>query len=506
MKRLYTNILIAQPLSTSTPTSCVIINQANGWATLWYIQDRVANLRKDPQEQHRAKQKMFNLTRTPLTLISLCLFWSATTTASADTNPAELPLEEIRLFTEIFGKIKSEYVDQVDDRELLQSAIEGMLSGLDPHSDYMDAENLHESRIDTEGKFGGLGIEVSMEDGFVLVVSPIDDTPAQRANIQAGDLIIRLDDQSIKGMSLNDAVKKMRGAPGTNIKLTIVRGTENPFEVTLTRAVIKITSVKSKLLEDQFGYIRITQFQTNTAESLHQALKRLNQEANNNIAGLILDLRNNPGGVLSGAVAVSDTFLTKGLIVSTQGRSKEVDMQFSATSKDYSRGAPLVVLVNEGSASASEIVAGALQDHGRAIIMGRPTFGKGSVQTILPMNNGAALKITTARYYTPSGNSIQATGIKPDIVVQNLNITANEETSSVNHLREQDLRGHLENENGLSTKEGGAINGGEGSTPSESLNSPFADPETENDYLLKEAITLLKGLSILNKNAIKLAN
>lgn len=448
---------------------------------------------------------MFKLTRTLPILISLLFFSAGATTAHAETNPAELPLDEIWLFTEIFGEIKSKYVDQVDDRELLHNAIEGMLSGLDPHSGYMDQENFKESRIDTEGKFGGLGIEVSMEDGFVLVVSPIDDTPAQRADIQAGDLIIRLDNQSIKGMNLYDAVKKMRGAPGTKIKLTIVRGRENPFDVTLTRAVIKITSVKSKLLEDRFGYIRITQFQTNTAASLHQALKRLDQEADNKVAGLILDLRNNPGGVLSGAVAVSDTFLTQGLIVSTRGRSKELDMQFSATAKDYSRGAPLVVLVNEGSASASEIVAGALQDHRRAVIMGRQTFGKGSVQTILPINNGA-LKITTARYYTPSGNSIQATGIKPDIVVENLNIVTKKEASpSINYLREEDLRGHLENENG-SAKENTFESSEEEVNPTETLSSQFADPKIEDDYLLREALTLLKGLNILEKNTIKQAD
>ncbi len=448
---------------------------------------------------------MFKLTRTLPILISLLFFSAGATTAHAETTPAELPLDEIWLFTEIFGEIKSKYVDQVDDRELLHNAIEGMLSGLDPHSGYMDQENFKESRIDTEGKFGGLGIEVSMEDGFVLVVSPIDDTPAQRADIQAGDLIIRLDDQSIKGMNLYDAVKKMRGAPGTKIKLTIVRGRENPFDVTLTRAVIKITSVKSKLLEDRFGYIRITQFQTNTAASLHQALKRLDQEADNKVAGLILDLRNNPGGVLSGAVAVSDTFLTQGLIVSTRGRSKELDMQFSATAKDYSRGAPLVVLVNEGSASASEIVAGALQDHRRAVIMGRQTFGKGSVQTILPINNGA-LKITTARYYTPSGNSIQATGIKPDIVVENLNIVTKKEASpSINYLREEDLRGHLENENG-SAKENTLESSEEEVNPTETLSSQFADPKIEDDYLLREALTLLKGLNILEKNTIKQAD
>jgi carboxyl-terminal processing protease len=394
-----------------------------------------------------------------------------------------LPIEELRTFTEVFSRIKSDYVEPVDDKKLLRDAIQGMLSGLDPHSSFLDPEAFKEMRVGTEGEFGGLGIEVTMEDGFVKVVSPIEDTPAARAGLKTGDLIIRLDSKAVKGMALNDAVKMMRGKPGTDIVLTVVReGQPKPLTFTLTRAVIKILSVKHRMLDDGFGYVRITQFQANTGDSLKEALNKLKLQHKGSLKGLVLDLRNNPGGVLNAAVAVSDAFLSSGLIVYTEGRVADSELKFSATPADLMNGAPIVALVNGGSASASEIVAGALQDHKRAVIMGTKTFGKGSVQTILPMTGGAALKITTARYYTPSGRSIQATGILPDVVTEEAKITKREKTAE--ELKEADLSGHLEN-NKKDGKKG---------KPSD---KPSVKLDTGGeDYQLQEALNLLKGISI----------
>lgn len=400
--------------------------------------------------------------------------------AERQENLQPLPLEELRVFSEIFGKVKTDYVEEVQDRQLLRDAIEGMLSGLDPHSAYLDPEAFKEVRIGTEGEFGGLGIEVTMENGFVKVVAPIDDTPAFHAGLKAGDLIIRLDDTPVKGMTLNDAVTMMRGKPGTKVKLTVVReGLSKPREFIVTRDVIKITSVKHRQLEAGYGYIRITQFQAGTAEGLRSALTELKKEHGGSLDGLVLDLRNNPGGVLNAAVAVSDTFLRDGVIVYTKGRVEDSALRFTATPTDYLDGAPMVVLVNGGSASASEIVAGALQDHRRAVIMGTKTFGKGSVQTILPMENGAALKITTARYYTPKDRSIQATGIEPDVTVEDLQVSRRDEAQD-EALREADLAGHLENENGDSP---------EGASE---VDDPIGD-----DYQLREALNLLKGVNIV---------
>ncbi|MCK5360444.1 MAG: S41 family peptidase, partial [Gammaproteobacteria bacterium] len=366
-----------------------------------------------------------------------------------------LPLEDLRAFTEVFGKVKSDYVESVDDKDLLEHAIKGMLSGLDPHSSYLNKEEFKEMRIGTDGKFGGLGIEVSMENGFVKVISPIDDTPAQRAGMMAGDVIVRLDDTPVKGMTLNEAVKIMRGDPGTDILLTVVReGEEGPLKITITRAIIRIKSVRSRMLEPGYGYIRISQFQSATGTSMRKVLSELKKESGGELKGLVLDLRNNPGGVLNASVSVADAFVKKGKIVYTEGRVKDSLLTFNASPNDLLKGAPMVVLVNGGSASASEIVAGALQDHHRAIIMGTKTFGKGSVQTIMPMNNGAALKITTARYFTPSGRSIQAEGIEPDIIVEQLQISKKEE-SKIQRLREADLRDHLENGNGDGKKSAG---------------------------------------------------
>ena len=363
-------------------------------------------------------------------------------------DPSALPVQELRLFSEIFARIKADYVEELDDSQLLHDAVEGMLNGLDPHSVYLDPETFREVNIETRGEFGGLGLEVTLEDGTIRVVAPLDGTPAHQAGLLPGDRIIRLEDTLVQGLSLDEAVSQMRGEPGTQIRLLIAReGQPEPFEITLKRAIIRLDSVWSELLDERFGYARVSQFQPGTAIELKQQLASLEIESADGLAGLVLDLRNNPGGVLDGAVAVSDLFLREGVIVTTRGRMKDSGVTYRATPKDILVGAPIVVLVNSGSASASEIVAGALQDHTRAVIMGEKTFGKGSVQTILPMNNGAALKLTTARYYTPSDRSIQASGIIPDIESSNLAFTPNEGKEKFN-LREVDLTGHLENDNG----------------------------------------------------------
>ena len=339
------------------------------------------------------------------------LFISRISLANEDGDTI-LPLDEIRTFTEIFSKIKDDYVEDVDDKKLLENAIRGMLQGLDPHSTYLDEDAYKELQEGTSGEFGGLGIEVGYEDGFVKVISPIDGTPAQRAGIKAGDLIIRLDNKSVKGISLMEAVKMMRGKPGSKITLTIVREGENkPFEISIVRDIITVENIKTETIEPGFTYIRISNFQTHTVDDLKKGLIKLKNENNNNIKGLILDLRNNPGGLLNAAVGVSDLFLNNGLIVYTEGRIKDSKLKFNAKPSEMLKDTPIIILVNGGSASASEIVAGALQDHKRAVIMGEKTFGKGSVQTILPMNDRTALKLTTARYYTPSGRSIQASGL-----------------------------------------------------------------------------------------------
>ncbi len=404
-----------------------------------------------------------------------------------DIKQTPLPLDELRTFTEVFGKIKSDYVETTKDSDLLENAIRGMLTGLDPHSTYLDPEAYKELRVGTSGKFGGLGIEVGMENGFVKVISPIDDTPAQRAGMQTGDLIIRIDDTPVKGLSLNDAVKLMRGEPGSKILLTVVRENQDkPLKVSITRAVIKVNSVKFRMLDPGFGYVRISQFQSNTGENIINAVSELKKEYKANLKGLILDLRNNPGGVLNAAVAVSDAFLEDGLIVYTEGRINDSKMKFKATPTDIAKGAPIIVLVNGGSASASEIVAGALQDHKRAIIMGTTTFGKGSVQTILPIPNGAALKLTTARYYTPSGRSIQAEGIIPDIILENVKLTELE-ASPFGQIKEANLSGHLNNGDTKQTDD---------ETNDEDKEKPSL---AQKDYQLYEALNLLKGLDILQR-------
>ena len=401
-----------------------------------------------------------------------------------------LPLNEIRTFAEIFSKIKNDYVENINDKKLLENAIRGMLRGLDPHSAYLDKEAYKELQEGASGKFGGLGIEVGYEDGFVKVISPIDDTPAQRAGVKAGDLIIKLDGKSVKGISLMEAVKMMRGKPGSEIVLTILReGEEKPFNLPVVRDVITVKNIKSETIEPGLMYIRISNFQIHTVDDMRKSLKKLKNENTDNLKGLVLDLRNNPGGLLNAAVGVSDLFLNNGLIVYTEGRIKDSKLKFTAKPTEVFKNIPIVVLVNGGSASASEIVAGALQDHKRAIIMGERTFGKGSVQTILPMSDETALKLTTARYYTPSGRSIQASGIEPDMIVKNIQFNITNSNNMNNGLiKEADLSGHLDNEI--------AENNIDIDKKAESNSSLV-----ENDYQLYEAINVLKGLSIHLKKA-----
>jgi carboxyl-terminal processing protease len=405
-----------------------------------------------------------------------------------------LPIEELRAFAEIFSRIKNDYVEAVGDRVLIEHAIRGMVHGLDPHSSYLNQDEYQELQEGTTGVFGGLGIEVGMEDGFVKVISPIDDTPAQKAGIKAGDLIIKLDQQTVKGMTLDDAVKVMRGDPGTRITLTVLReGEDKPLEMTLERAIIKVKSIKHRMLEPGFGYVRLSTFQSRSQADLTNAINRLKEKAKGRLKGLILDLRNNPGGVLNGAVAISDAFLEDGLIVYTEGRIKDAETRFSAGPGDVINGVPLVVLVNGGSASASEIVAGALQDRKRAVIMGTQTFGKGSVQTVIPVGKNGALKLTTARYFTPSGRSIQAEGITPDIIVEELQIAPNSNANAAHSIKEADLARHLNN---------GKETDGNVKKETPATHDKAKDDEEQallqKDYALNEALNLLKGLAILN--------
>jgi len=406
---------------------------------------------------------------------------------AAPTASAPLPVEQLQGLSEIFGKIKADYVEEVEDTELLENAIRGMLTGLDPHSSYLDQDEFRELQVGTTGQFGGLGIEVGMENGFVKVIAPIDDTPAKQAGVEAGDLIIRLDDAPVKGMTLNEAVTVMRGEPGTDIELTVVReGEAQPMSITITRDIIKVKSVKSELLDPGYGYVRITSFQTRTGDQVVRAVENLRKESGGSLKGLVLDLRNNPGGVLGAAVSVSDAFLEKGLVVYTDGRAEDAELKYSATPGDIIDGAPIVVLINGGSASASEIVSGALQDHKRAIIMGTQSFGKGSVQTIFPMSNNTAVKLTTARYFTPAGRSIQAEGIVPDIKLGKLKL-AEAEDNGFTPLKEADLNGHLSNGNGES----------DGQAADEVTGEEDNVDLANSDYALHEALNLLKGLRIL---------
>ncbi len=423
---------------------------------------------------------------------------SITSSVLAEKNADEsvgLPLNELRNFSDIFARVKSDYVEEVDDKTLLENAIRGMLTGLDPHSTYLNNEEYKELKIGTTGKFGGLGIQVGMEDGFVKVISPIDDTPAYRAGLEAGDLIIRLNEKSVKGMTLNDAVKIMRGEPGTDIKLTVIReGADKPLAFTVTRDIISVKSVKSRILEPDYGYIRISNFQSKTARDLVNELSNLKKENKNELKGLVLDLRNNPGGVLSAAADVSDAFIDEGKLVYTQGRIANSDFEFNAKPGDIMNGSPVVVLINGGSASASEIVAGALQDHKRAVVMGSKSFGKGSVQTIQELRSGGAVKITTARYFTPSGRSIQGEGITPDIILDSYEIEDSKEDGSSLRIKESDLSGSISNP----TKSQEAIK----KAVEEGKKDEDKDEKIKasDDFQLFEALLLLKGLNILSKS------
>jgi carboxyl-terminal processing protease len=400
----------------------------------------------------------------------------------------QLPLDDLRKFTEVFSRIKDAYVEDVSDSQLLESAIRGMLADLDPHSAYLAPKDYEELEESTSGEFGGLGIEVGMENGFVKVIAPIDDTPAQQAGVQAGDLIIKLDEKPVKGMSLEEAVQLMRGKPGSILTLTIMREGDNaPKEIKVKRDIIKVTSVKSRMIDDGYGYVRITQFQADTGTQFQKALNALEKERGSDLDGLVIDLRNNPGGVLQAAVATADALLDEGLIVYTEGRIQSSRLRFSAKAGDIMAGTPIVVLINGGSASASEILAGALQDQKRAVIMGTQSFGKGSVQTVIPLDDTHAIKMTTARYYTPNGRSIQATGIKPDILVRPAEL---KELEGQPFFTEADLSGHLQGQD-EGKKTSVQKNGEKMKTEAASL--------ADRDFQLRSALNLLKGLNILSQ-------
>ena len=397
--------------------------------------------------------------------------------AAADTKNNADTYRLLNLFGDVFERVRAEYVEEVSDEELIEAAITGMLTSLDPHSSYLNAKNFKDMQVQTRGKFGGLGIEVTMENGFVKVVSPIDDTPASRSGIKPGDFITHLDGKPVLGLTLGEAVELMRGKVGSDIRLTIKRENTSAFDVTITRAVIPLRTVRSRV-EGDIAYVRISSFSQPTTDGLKNAMAKLKTELGDKLKGVVLDLRNNPGGLLDQAVGVSDAFLEQGEIVSTRTREKEQHQRFNARPGDLADGKPIVVLINGGSASASEIVAGALQDHKRAIILGTKSFGKGSVQTIMPLGRHGAMRLTTARYYTPSGRSIQAVGIDPDIAVEQARV---ERVGNGQRRRESDLRGALRNE--------GEDNGG----------ARPAETEERQDFQLQRALDLLQGVSLFNQ-------
>ena len=424
-----------------------------------------------------------------------CLVWSSFQIVSAaDAEKVKNSTDVYRLlnlFGDVFERVRSDYVEAPTDEELIEAAITGMLTSLDPHSSYMNLKNYKEMQVNTRGAFGGLGIQVSMDKGVVKVISPIDDTPAYRAGIEAGDYITHLDGKMVQGMTLQDAVEKMRGKVGADIKLTIRRkGTPDPFDVTVTRAVIKITSIRSRL-EGKIGYVRITSFTEQSNSGLKKAVDKFDKELGDDLLGIVLDLRNNPGGLLDQAIAVSDSFLERGEIVSTRSRNAEDTSRFSARPGDLAKGKPVVVLINGGSASASEIVAGALQDHKRAVILGTQSFGKGSVQTIMPLPSHGAMRLTTARYFTPSGRSIQGEGVTPDILVEPAKI---ETIGRKAQRREADLKGALKNDNVKETSEGN-------DTKDEKSTKDDKAEEAPVDYQLTRALDLISGVSLFIANA-----
>lgn len=424
-----------------------------------------------------------------LSLITLAscapFFVHAQTEPSSPDEPetiSVLPLEDLRVFTKAYEHIRSSYIEEIDDRTLLEYAIRGMLDELDPHSAFLDASSFDDLQVHTSGEFGGLGIEVGIEDGFVKVISPIDDTPAQKAGVEAGDLIIKINGTSVKGITLSEAVEKMRGLPGTDITLTIVRkDVDQPFDLVLTRDKIKVRSVRSDIIEHDYAYLRVAQFQVRTGKDLATEIGKL-QKINPDLKGVILDLRNNPGGVLMASVEVADLFLNEGLIVYTEGRMNDANTQYSASEGDAVDGLPMVVLINGGSASASEIVAGALQDHKRALVLGTQSFGKGSVQTVISITEDRAIKMTTALYFTPSGRSIQAQGIVPDIEVERVKITAVQPRAEI---AEADLTGHIKN-----------AKGGQEVKASDRKNK---NELHERDSQLYEAVNILRGLHLFHQ-------
>jgi len=453
-------------------------------------------------------------------IVGLMLSLTYSAVAEKMVKP-QLPIEDLRAFAEVFGKIKSDYVEPVEDKKLISEAISGMLTGLDPHSTYMDVDAFKDMQAATQGEFGGLGIEVGMEDGLVKVISPIEDSPAYAAGIKSGDLIMKLDEKLVKGMTLNDAVKIMRGKPDTPITLTILRKNEaKPLLVTLVRAIIKNKSVKYKLTEPGYAYARVTQFQEHTGEDLAKAINAMHAENKGPFKGFVLDLRNDPGGLLNGAVGVSAAFLPKDtLVVYTEGRAQDSKMNLTVNPENYARGGaandymrdipadlktvPMVVLINAGSASASEIVAGALQDHKRATLIGVRSFGKGSVQTIMPMNNGAAIKLTTARYFTPKGRSIQAKGIEPDYYVE-------DGTDQSNNIHEADLSRHLSNPKDAPSGSAKPDNSAAAAAAKAKLNEKkFAEasapiePASKEDLQFAQAMNFLKGKPVIKSEPPK---
>lgn len=413
---------------------------------------------------------------------------------TAQENRSET-YRQLKLFGDVFERVRADYVEEVTDQELIESAIQGMLTSLDPHSSYLNADSFRDMRVQTKGEFGGLGIEVTMENGYVKVVSPIDDTPAFRAGIEAGDLITHLDSEPVLGLALNEAVKKMRGPVKTDIVLTIRREGREPFDVTITRDVVKVASSRSRT-EGNIAYLRVTTFNEQTMSGLTSEITKRKADIGDKLVGYVLDLRNNPGGLLDQAIAVSDAFLDQGEIVSTRGRETDDSQRYNARPGDLADGLPMVVLINGGSASASEIVAGALQDHRRAVVLGTTSFGKGSVQTIIPLSGNGAMRLTTARYYTPSGRSIQGTGIQPDIIVEQAVL---EVVKSGPRRKESDLRGALDNGGGNGAPQPGAT---PEKTPGNAADETADKPAIPEDFQLARALDLLRGLAFFNTRAI----